>query len=107
MNAREQLIEAIAQRFWDTRAEWFNYFESELDQESAATIVLQALADLGAVVLMPVKAKEVPTGASVCLHPVGITNSWSPDLLKGQGDPGFNVDPEVTLYVKPLESEQS
>jgi hypothetical protein len=83
------------------------YFDgrSERKVTDLAEAALRALSDLGAVVLMPAKAGELKEGQHYTDREPGLTfvhpSHWGFD-----GSPHL-PDPEATVYVNALESDQS
>jgi hypothetical protein len=100
MTPRQQLIEAIA----DAIANRPNPIEFAArpgwGHKADAEAALRAVADLGAVVLMPVKAKDLDEGARI----------YRPNIL-GRPDPNKNFTVKLhitfgeTVYINALESE--
>jgi hypothetical protein len=113
MTPREQLIEAIAHKYCerDGKAPRMISRSALLDRYgSYADFVVHALSDLGAVILLPLKAKELKEGQE-------FVESQLNDFVgmgKRDDDGGFfcwNTDKHYagddTVYIHALESEQS
>jgi hypothetical protein len=94
---REQLIEGIAKVIDNTDAGVLRAPERSLQR---GALVLQALSDLGAVVLMPLKVKQIPEGSRVHLSPPIVSLNWP----EGAYRPFVNGDSRI--YINALEGQR-
>jgi hypothetical protein len=104
---REQLIEAIAKALHRVNciacvgAEPLRQPEHAMQSyERPAESAIDALSDLGAVVLMPLKVKQIPEGSKVHLSPPIVSLNWP----EGAYRPFVNGDSRV--YVNALEGQR-
>ena len=90
---RQQLIKAVEKRL---EADCQHAGSCFTDHYADALSGVQALSDLGAVVLMPVQVAEIPKGSTVHLPPPTVSLNWP----EGAYRPFVNGDSKV--YVDAL-----
>jgi hypothetical protein len=94
---REQLIEAISEWYF---GDWVRSGYSGDEPDVTIEDTIDALSDLGAVVLMPLKVKQIPEGSRVDLSPPIVSLNWP----EGAYRPFVNGDSRV--YVDALDGRR-